>query len=734
MINKTRLLKPEIADKLVSLRRLLRARLAGEGVSWLIVTLVTAVFVSLAFDYTLRLDKPLRGLMAAGCLGAMVYVLWRTLLRPLNVEMSTAQLALLVENHYTQLEDRLISTVQFDMGLEGMSDQSRSMITHTANQASEMAAGMDFTAIVERGNLRRRLAMAAAAALLLGGFSTWKTDVLSLWFARNVVFAEVAWPQSVYLDVSGETMDDKGNFKVLRGDDLSIIVTARLGTPQSVAPAEIVLHTHYPSLGGTEDRLGSDSNGKVTYTYAFRGVSENLTFYVVGGDDKRRIKHKVKLVEPPSLSDVLLEISHPAYMNASLVRLSNTAVLPMPPGSRVSVSALADKSLTAAGIYLDDKRVAMMKICAAGKRGSDSTRVRVAGEFELPRKITRSKDRKSLWRTMRIELTDTEGFVSKEAAVYRIRITPDMLPAVSVKKTIVSGSITPEARIPLAIDVKDDHGLAAVGVKVVSNKQTIATRPVLPPEHAGSEAALNYVLDLKGLGLKAGMSLQVSVSAIDNMPADFGGPNVGKSGVLMFTVVSREKMLAAMIRRQKEIRTSFEQAIRSEQDAIGKVADARVKLKGSTVSQDVRDGLKNGSMLQASVNGECVKAAVSMQAVMDEMSYNRVITPQSAGAMKTGVIEPLNTLGREMETLCASMGDGRKDKNVASLGRRIADISARQAKMLAEMRAILVRMVKIAETEELAARLETIIRRWQGVVDETTKRGESAVDDVFESD
>ena len=104
------MLDPGVVGKLNGLRRGLRGRLAIEGLSWIAVALVAVVFVTLAFDYTLRLERTARGLIMALSLAAAAWIAYRRLVGPMLVPMGPADLGLLVETRFAQLGERLIST------------------------------------------------------------------------------------------------------------------------------------------------------------------------------------------------------------------------------------------------------------------------------------------------------------------------------------------------------------------------------------------------------------------------------------------------------------------------------------------------------------------------------------------------------------------------------------------------------------------------------------------------
>ena len=70
-------LSPGLLDKLASLRRALRVRLLGEGTAWLLVALAAGAAGTFAFDYALRLDRPLRISLLAIWGLVVVWTLWR---------------------------------------------------------------------------------------------------------------------------------------------------------------------------------------------------------------------------------------------------------------------------------------------------------------------------------------------------------------------------------------------------------------------------------------------------------------------------------------------------------------------------------------------------------------------------------------------------------------------------------------------------------------------------------
>ena len=248
---KGELVTSDIRRKLSRLKGALRGRLLGEGLGWVVVALVALVFVTLAFDYTLRLDLPLRIAIMLCALAAVGFVAWQRLLSPLLVPMTAQNLALLVERRFGQLDDRLISALQFADGddLEGYG-MSRQMIHKVADEANRLASPLNFASVINARGLLHSLGGATGAIAVLAVFAVFQLPTLERWFERNVLLADIDWPQDTYLRVvavDANQMDADGDFTVLRGEDLSIVVIA----DGEVQPPSISLHADYPSFGQT---------------------------------------------------------------------------------------------------------------------------------------------------------------------------------------------------------------------------------------------------------------------------------------------------------------------------------------------------------------------------------------------------------------------------------------------------------------------------------------------------
>ena len=697
------LLQPEVGRKLRRLRAALRARLAAEALAWMTLALVALVFVTLAFDYLLRMDRPQRGIVMAVALAAVGWVAWRRLIAPLLAPMRWEDLALLVERRYVQLDDRLISAIQFARP-GAAAGASGAMVARVVREANEIALSLQFGRIVERRELLRAVAAAGCAAALLAGFCLWQGELMGLWFARNVAFAEAPWPQQTYLAVQGGP-----DFSVLRGDDLKVVVSAG---PGSVAPPTVTLHARYPSVGDAQEQVAAAADGR-TYQVLFRAVTEPFEFHVTGGDDERdaRRRHKVTVIDPPELRELHFSLEYPPHMNRPVGRFEGgRGALGAWAGSTVNIVAVANKDLRSAAMLLNDEQAGTTRIEPVGLAGLPGQAPRgIIGRFE----ITGKSRAEAL--TLRFALTDTDGHTNRRGVQYLIQVQPDTPPVVIAARRGVGATVTPNAVLPLAIQAKDDCGVASVRVlpNIADRKDQPAPAAVKLPEAATAgarEIKLEHELDLAPYELKPGQVVGVRVEATDALPPALGGPNTAGAEPLVFRLVSPEELMEELVRRQKELRLEFVEAVSLQDSARAKSAAAEAALANAPVTPDVRRQLRESARTQRGVAAQCAKAADTLSAILTEMRCNRLGTDEDQRRLTDAIIRPLGGLAEPMSRTVAAIAATEAIDGPEDLRKQAEQIALVQQDFLRQMETILQNMQKLQDRQELANQLRILIK------------------------
>ena len=296
------LLTTQVRRKLQGLRTALRAHLLGRGLCWVIVVLVASVFFTLGVDWMLRMDIAQRILMSALSLAGILYVTWRYLMRPLRVSIGTDDLALVLEDYYPQLDDRLISALQFAGTDPAETGASEAMVRKVAEQANQLAADLNPREPIASATTWKRMSWPGAALLVLIVFAVFNPDIMGLWFKRNVLFGDQGWPQDTYLDVkvyygSDPTTPRSGReFSIGAGETIRIDVGA-----EGVLPPAVTFHMDFPSLEGeVREAIEPVAAGSSRYVKTIKNLSESFEFRVTGNDAETET-FKVTVLPPPEL-------------------------------------------------------------------------------------------------------------------------------------------------------------------------------------------------------------------------------------------------------------------------------------------------------------------------------------------------------------------------------------------------------------------------------------------------
>lgn len=727
------LLEADVREKLGALRRALSNRLALEGAAWIVAALVAVVFCTLGLDYGLRLERPLRIAIMAAALLVLAVVAWRRLIMPLRVPMGQADLALLVEDRFAQLGDRLVSAVQFT-GRSGaqLLGGSEAMIAHMAREANDMARPLAFTQVVERKGLFRSWSIAGCCLGLLLGFGILQPDLLNRWFHRNVLLADVPWPQSTYVKVQGE------DFVVLRGDDLKVVIEVE--DRSLVTPSFVELHAEYTGIGWTEERIDPDPDNPRRFVKVFPAVPEEFRFYVTANDDYRDARkpyHRVTLIDPPSFRKVIFSVIRPSYTESADGRTydGSAGVLSVPAGARIRVDAQANKPLSAARMELDGRSVGDFVPRATEADGGEGAEAApeawFVGEFELP------PVNKSEARVLRFALRDEAGNLSRSGAKYLLQIQQDHAPILEMRKSGVGVRISPRAMIPLRLVVRDDYGIASVGVSAggpaTDPNAARKTIPVALPPSAGKEATINHVLDIEPMAFKHDQTIYISAFGEDKLPESFGGPNRGRSGMMSFTVVKPEELMDDFVRRQKELRLEFEQAMRIQETARATSESAAAIFAAGRDDAESRQKIEGSAAAQSNVGAEMAKAADTLAAIVEEMKYNRVGTDSEREQIRSQVVEPIKDLQGPIREVRAALGEIANATAPAVMAGQARAVESKQRDLLARMEEILQRMAKLESKQEMANKLQLIIEWSQELLKAIEAKRAAETGNVFDT-
>ncbi len=345
-------LAPVVRSTLAALRRRIRRYVWLHGLAAAVAWLGIAFWISLAIDWTFEPPAAVRGVVLGIAGLVLAWLLFRLILRRAFARLSNRSMAMLLERHFPQFDESLLTAVELTERPGELGPYSRRMLAQTCRRAAEPIRGVRLQRIFNPMPLRSSLLAAALLAASTAGFGLLAPEALGVWTRRSLLLHEELWPRKTRLLVEGF---EDGTVKVARGADLEIIAKADLGMP--VVPS--VVEVRYRTEGGARlraamSRLGTADRSRdefQEYSHTFTGVLTPIRFDVVGGDVAVR-DLRIEVVDAPTIVEMLLDCRLPNYMDRPLRTLPVTGVVQLPVGTQITVRAKANKDLVK--VQVDD--------------------------------------------------------------------------------------------------------------------------------------------------------------------------------------------------------------------------------------------------------------------------------------------------------------------------------------------------------------------------------------------
>jgi hypothetical protein len=704
---------------LASLRRQTRRWVWVESLGWAAIAVAAIFWTTLALDWSIEPPGWVRLAMLAigGCL--LVWLGITKLVGRLLAPLPDAALAGVVERAHPACRDSLSTAIE--LADRPRADVDPDLVRRTTADAVAMLGDIRTTAIFRR---RQLMMLAVGGAMALATVATLvaaRPAVGGLWTRRMLALTDEPWPRRVQLEVEGFP---GGVRTVARGSDVDMIAHVRA---DGGLPDVVELRTKTPD-GWRSERMGS-RGGATGEAGSFGHVIRNAvadTELEVRGGDARLGGLRLRVVEPPDLAGLQIDYQPPEYLGGDERRAASTRLVRLPRGSRVRLTCTATKPLAAARLTATpaDSSVAATRMATLEADAASDRRV-----------ITATIDALDADASVELSLTDTEGLANREPIRIVLTAVSDAAPQIGLVIAGASTAVTPQARLPLAGTLTDDHGLTAAEVVLSRGSDEAGVRVPIARVRDGLtvvefSSETPEIVPLEPLGLKPGERLTVTVEARDDCGLA-GGPNLGRSDTWPLDVVTPEALRALLEAREIMLRRRFE-------TVIGDLGQARDILAAPPRGRD--DAEPSASPTPESVAaarcgeaaarsaGETGEIATAFRGIRRELDINGVLTPELDARLSTQIATPLQRLAdRDLPAVVRAC-----QAAAAAGGQPTAPLVQRADAALASMRAVLDTMLELESFNELVERLRAVIRTQEEIraatLEQQRKRGRQALE------
>jgi hypothetical protein len=616
------------------LRGAIRRLFILDGLSRIFLAMTAFVVVTFLLDWSLILPAGVRlFLLTAGAVGFGVLA-FKRIFYPLGVKISDDDLALFVERHFPELNDRLISAIQLTrepVDESGMT-QSPELIGALVADAEQATSQINFRSVIVGKHVGRIALWAAMAILVIGGAAAVKPDYARIYLSR-VVGGATKWPQRTHLQV----LDFANSKKVMaRGDDLTVAVEFA-----GRKPSRMMLEYKFSTGEKGREHMSPLSGNR--YQFTFTRVPGPFEFFVEGGDDITAV-HNVDTVTPPSLDAVKLYYEYPVYMrmsNTPADRPETSGNVAAPFGTKVRFEAMTNEDLKAAQLAIGFKGKETVTDLLVGKSPEGKPRA-LAGSFMVNEAVSEYA----------LNLTAENGLPNRDPIRFTIRGVEDRVPDIVVKDPLGDEFVTDLCERPLEIEVKDDHGIARIALeyRILAQQQGKSkdwtgvefNREQNSRDYGELQIRSEYVLNIGQMGLQAGDHVELRFRAEDYK--DVGGRNMRLSKVYKMSIVSvgtLEKELQDAIEKIKILLKNQKLRQETAWSRTGRLINNFGRLDLLTPEQ--QSEVRQAGLEQNDITSKLDGARKDIRQIQRRGVYNKIYN-EAAAAKLQGALDELDPL------------------------------------------------------------------------------------------
>ena len=330
---------------------------------------------------------------------------------------------------------------------------------------------------------------------------------------------------------------------------------------------------------------------------------------------------------------------------------------------------------------------------------------------------------------MIVDVIDADSLGAGTPPKILLRVGADKAPTIDMRLRGIGSSITSQARIPGLLKVRDDFGLRSIhavmrGTMDQPTDRGPDAKPLLEEPWADAEPLYSAELVKSSLRYEAeasvdlmtwnkvpdqmspnnpyrpGMLFSLRYSAKDNFGP--GDPHEGSTETMTFRVVTRDKLVEELRRRQVEQRIELQQLADEEAAATLEVGETVNPKDAGEQVRLVTARFKAMARRQQALGRRARFVAEAYQRILWEYENNRLIEANKVRQMEAVITVPLEVLAKEAfpatSRLVTRFAQTGEESVRASAVKGYRDIQARLSAILAEME----------QAENLAALLEEL--------------------------
>jgi len=676
------------------------------------------------------------GLVLICCV--LVYILYRWVLTRTFVRLRDHSMALLLERRYDEFHDSLLTSVEMSEHPDHAAEFNEEMLDHTRAEAMANLESVHLSQVFDYRPIIWKLAVAVLLVGSIGVFALLEQtrDAFPISIRRLYLLMDDPWPRKALVEVVGIEMytyefegganpGDPGpkngppmpRRRLVPFDENRQVLAAEGTSPVLVVRARVRKDVPFDAVDDSRNRMVKPdycmayfrtNQGSVRSRMLQRGgEKENFQEYAtekeplknlqssirfdVRGYDYRVNNYEIKMVDSPAVFGVELERTLPDYLINEELNIFATYTLPWNPGSRVERGC----KVIVKGLAYDpedpDTGVELSRVHVFDRESQQTTTIlldqaknKKMFEYEIP-----VHDR-SL--NLDFYLEDVNGQIIRQPYQFNLGVIEDKVPVVEASLKGIGPYITPNAILPIAGPVSDDHGIKRTwidfelpmkeGAPEDNQARTRSFELTLKNGHLDESIDLQKKARDNEMVLTPGDKISITIRAVDFYDLGEEDTNMGEGDKLDKEVVTPEALLIKLENREVNLRRRFEQIIMEmsqardilfrvktdtgevDEDGRGVAPEDVIERKG-TAPEDVEEGegeepnpldqierqqVRVQRVLQQSrkAAGEVMGIALAFDDIRLELINNKLDVEGRKDRLENNISKPLKNVAEKM--------------------------------------------------------------------------------------
>ena len=507
----------ELQTKILDARRVWKRSIFWAGFA-IVLTGIIAVFVGEAIiDWLMPLPNFVRIALLTVGVGVTGYLLYKYLVQPLRTALTLRDIALNVEQNHPDLEDRLVSAIEFG-NRESTDPIEAHMLQRLLEDTTQRVKGIDFKATINHSRTRKHVGI---AALVVVGCC-----VLALLFPTelhtSLLRVLVPWEKTEPVLTTKLTVEP-GDARILRGKSLPIHVTVTGKSAEKVVLTYEDAQARNTTASETETsqqqiNMLQNPDDKRGFAYEIFNIDADIEYYVVANETTSE-RYTVEVFEMPKVTEISVAYTYPDYTGLKSVVQTGTGDIQAVVGTQAEIKLTTNKAIQTATFSLKMD----VKPEADETQKPASTQMVISDGNILTTTVDVIEDG-----AYTVQLLCIDGFNNEIPIKYAIKAISDAVPEVVIKEPGRDIKTTKLGEVEISAEATDDYGIAAlklmyrVGSDELQELTLEASTPDAIIESGATDTVQRRVVDgsytfyLEEFDLEPGDIISYYAHAIDN--------------------------------------------------------------------------------------------------------------------------------------------------------------------------------------------------------------------------